>query len=415
MRRRKRWEYAVGSRGNRVVVYERKPGGPLYVRVYDPIQELGKGGMRRVSLGHRDKERAMTYAAKQNAELREGLTAQALLERVTLAHLFAAYQEYRTPRKKSAQSRADDHRRAEMWIQFLGARKDPHRITLHEWETFIDARSTGEIDARGRLVPDGKKRRPPRTRAVEADLQWLRWVLNWGARWREDDGRYLLRENAVRGYPIPVEQNPRRPVASHDRYEALRAVSDQVLMWQRVGGKRVAARSYLSELLDIVNSTGRRISPVCQLTYDDLRLNEGGPFGAFRWPADTDNQGNEFLSPMDPVARAAVERVLQERPGIGAAYLFPVPGKSTLPISRHLADAWLREGERLANLTPLAGSLWHAYRRKWVTERKPYPDVDIAAAGGWKDTSTLKTCYQRPDPQTILRVVLEPVRLREVK
>jgi hypothetical protein len=48
-------------------------------------------------------------------------------------------------------------------------------------------------------------------------------------------------------------------------------------------------------------------------------------------------------------------------------------------MTRHLADKWLREAEGLAGLEPLRGSLWHAYRRKWATERKHLPDVDAPA------------------------------------
>ena len=53
----------------------------------------------------------------------------------------------------------------------------------------------------------------------------------------------------------------------------------------------------------------------------------------------------------------------------------------------------------------LDGSLWHAYRRKWVSERKHLPDVDVAEAGGWKGTETLTECYQGPDPLTMQSVV----------
>lgn len=52
------------------------------------------------------------------------------------------------------------------------------------------------------------------------------------------------------------------------------------------------------------------------------------------------------------------------------------------------------------------GSLWHACRRKWATERKHLPDVDVAAAGGWKTVQTLKSAYQHADGDTMLRVVL---------
>ena len=59
------------------------------------------------------------------------------------------------------------------------------------------------------------------------------------------------------------------------------------------------------------------------------------------------------------------------------------------------------------------GSLWHAYRRKWATERKHLPDVDVAAAGGWTETSSLKRCYQQADEATMLEVVLGGGQLRE--
>ena len=64
---------------------------------------------------------------------------------------------------------------------------------------------------------------------------------------------------------------------------------------------------------------------------------------------------------------------------------------------------------------PLEGILWHAYMRKRATERKYPPDMDVAAAGGWKNAVCLKTAYQEADSETILRVVLEAGKLREVR
>ena len=103
--------------------------------------------------------------------------------------------------------------------------------------------------------------------------------------------------------------------------------------------------------------------------FDDLKLHEG-PYGLICWPADTDKMGHESTVPISPPVRAALDRILAERPGIGAAPLFPSPGDPTKPMTRHLADKWLRKAERLAGLEPLKGSLWHAYRRKWGSERK---------------------------------------------
>ena len=110
-----------------------------------------------------------------------------------------------------------------------------------------------------------------------------------------------------------------------------------------------------------------------------------------------------------------MERIQSERPGIGAAPLFPSPEDPQQPMTRHLADKWLRKGEKLAGLPSQRGSLWHAYRRKWATERKHLSDVDVVEAGGWKTTLTLKTAYQQADAETMLRVVLEAGELREAQ
>jgi len=184
-------------------------------------------------------------------------------------------------------------------------------------------------------------------------------------------------------------------------------------METRWGCKR-QVRSYLTELLDIINGTGRRLSPVWKLRFEDLRLGVG-EHGSILWPALTDKGGRETLVPISPVVRAALDRILAERPGIRSAPLFPSRDDPQDPISRHLAGAWLRKAEAMAKLEPQKGSLWHAYRRKWATERKHHPDVDVAEAGGWKTIETLKTAYQQADPETMLRVVLEAGELREAQ
>ena len=405
----KKWKYAVGEKGGTVTVYEREPGGLLYARAFDASLRSGKGGYRCVSLGHRDKDRAKAYALEQAAGLQRGRD-NFRVGRVTLAVLFSLYRTHRTPRKTPGVQRSDE-RQIEMWTRFLGAGKDPNTIALREWEAFTDARRSGAINPRGRHVPEGE-RKPIRARPVEIDLKWLKAALNWGMKWRNNEGRYLLNENAVRGYEIPTERNPRRPVVSEDRYKATRGISDQVTMEFRWTGKRLGQRSYLSEILDIINGTGRRISAVCALTYEDLHLTDG-PYGSIRWPADTDKMGHESTVPVSPPVRAAIDRILRERPGIGRAPLFPSPGDPTQPMTRHLADKWLRKAEKLAGLEPQVGSLWHAYRRKWGSERKHLPDVDVAAAGGWKDTVSLKRAYQQADANTILSVVLNGGELRE--
>jgi integrase len=413
MARRKRlWSHAEGGKGWTVAVYEREPGGLIYARAYDPTLAGGRGGYRRRSLGHRDRDRAVEYGLEQAAKLRQGL-AEVREARMTVARLFAAYEAYRTPRKVPSEQ-VEDRRRIALWTRVLGATKDPHRITRQEWEDFLEARAMGAIDSEGKPVPADQPR-PVRARTVERDCLWLKWVCNWGATWQDRDGRRLLKENPVRGFKVPGEANIRRPLASDDRYEATRAKSDAILMEVRWGGHRRVQRSYLSEILDLANGTGRRISAICQLRYEDLCLTPtaSAPHGAIRWPGETDKQAKEWVAPIDPTVRAALDRILRERPGIGPAYLFPSPKDPAVPITKNLAGHWLLAAERLAELPKLAGGIWHPYRRGWATRRKHLPLADVAQAGGWKSVATLVRCYQQPDPDTMLRVVLGGAALRE--
>ena len=105
--------------------------------------------------------------------------------------------------------------------------------------------------------------------------------------------------------------------------------------------------------------------------------------------------------------------------------LFPAPrakeeherGKIPKPWTRHYARALLERAERAAKLPKIDGGDFHPYRRKWATERKHLPNVDVARAGGWseKDPRALKTSYQRVDDATLLAVVSELTKLREAK
>ena len=289
-----------------------------------------------------------------------------------------------------------DARRVRLWTRLLGGEANPLDLSLEAWEGFIEARRSGAIDSAGEPVAP-ELRRPVRDRSLQEDLSWLRWVLNWGTRWKRE-GKYLLRENPARGYAVPSEQNPRRPVATADRYAKLMAVAGQV-------------HAALPVLLALAYYTGRRLSALCQLRYEDLRLGERP--GSIQWPADVDKMGQQWTAPLHPQARAALDTWLAVHPGLGPRYLFTAATDDTRPVRKEAASKWLRRAERLAKLEGLDGSLWHAFRRGWATSRKHLPDVDVAAAGGWKSTETLRRCYQVCDEASVLRVVLEPVELRE--
>lgn len=108
---------------------------------------------------------------------------------------------------------------------------------------------------------------------------------------------------------------------------------------------------------------------------------------------------------MDGLARRALDREREARPGIGGAWILPAPKDPSNPLGYHVVKNWLVRAEKLAKLPHLKGGMWHPYRRGWATARKHLPTSDVAKVGGWRDEETLRRSYQRADASTILRVV----------
>jgi integrase len=400
-KKKKPWSQSVGDYGDRIRVYETDSGIIYY--------DISSRGIMGRSLRHRDRKRAVQWAKEQNAKMVTGDDI-ALGSTARLKKVFDLYLDRQTPTKSESQQDADRQRVA-LWTRVLGPTKDLSRLTKDEWMDFTRDRGGGAIDARGKPVPVDQ-RTPVRPGTVAADLQFLRAVLRWAC-----DDRGLMRSDPSAKFKLPKDINVRREIASDDRFQAIRAVSDQILMEVGRGKTARKERSYLSELLTIVNGTARRISAVCQLRHEDLRLDKttSRPFGAIRWPEETDKEGREWTTPINAEVRDALDRIRRERPGI-AGYLFPAPRNPEKPIHKDLASGWLEQAEKLANLPKQEGTLWHAYRRKWVTERKHLPDADVEKAGGWaKGSTAMKLCYEQADDSTVLEVVTQPRKLREVK
>ena len=124
--------------------------------------------------------------------------------------------------------------------------------------------------------------------------------------------------------------------------------------------------------------------------------------------------GRIWRAPLDVSGRGAVDRVIQERPGIGPAFLFPHPRDLSRPVPYETVARWLRKAEELAGVEKQVGGLFHPYRRKWVSERPHIPDVVLAQAGGWKDVQCMRASYQQADDLAILVAVQSPKRLRSV-
>lgn len=405
-RRKKSWSRSFGPYGARVRIFEDPASGILYGEVADPTL---KSGRRCRSLRHRDRKRAERWAIEQVGKLqrREEVT----LERVpTLDIALSRYLRYQTPKKSESEQRADA-RRAELWRRVLGADKDLRRLTRFEWNRFLELRTSGAIDARGRPV-EASQRKPVRAGTARSDLVFLRAVLRWCTRWQDRAGRFLLRSDPSRGFDLPRDFNPRRPVATRERFKRVLTAAREVTMRVEWTGQRVYRQSYLPELLVLAHGTGRRISSICALRYADLQLDRE-PHAAIHWRAEEDKTNRESLVPVSHEVEAVLRSIVPERPGIGTAPIFPAATDPAKAISTAVAAAWLRKAEKIAGLTPHDGSLWHAYRRGWATARKELSDIDVAAAGGWADVRTLKTVYQQPDESSMYCVVNARRQIKE--
>lgn len=437
--RKRNWSFTAGKYPHSVRVFEREPGGMIYAQAWDPTV----GYSPRISLKHRDQDLAITYAEAESKKLRDGSAALVAAPRVGFVTM--QYLIHRTPAKVKA-VRLEDERRARMWRRILGIQREIRTIGRAEWESFIRLRTTGAIDAQGHEIPDGvdpktkvARRKPVSPRTVDADLVFLVAVFNWATTWTVK-GQPLLERNpwggsaagVKRALARPQSLEVKRPKVTYDRFLLVRAAAERVRMWVRKGtvgaeltefgraqfkhGEGPVLKwtlpSYLPEILDLVESTGRRITAICRLRYSDLRR-EGGKVTKLYWSPMKRAKGSEV--PISERAAAAIARVLEERPGIGDRPIFPSPKKPDKAITRHLARDWLEKAEDLAGLEHIAGGDFHPYRRKWATERKHHATADVMDAGGWGDRRSLEESYQQSDEASVLAVVHEAKKLVEKK
>jgi integrase len=378
----------------------------LYVQWYD---RSGKTWVPR-SLGHRDRDRALQQARELAGAILAANEAECRGE-LTVADLFARFEREVTAHEHPRQA-AEDKRRTAVWTAFLGASRAVETIDRAALDQFVRGRRAGTL-----TVPDVKLSARPTDRTIGADLEFLRRVCNWALTVTRGGGKPLLEHHALTRYTIPTNANPRRPVATYDRYLAIRAHADEVDR-QRLFGA----------FLDLVEGLGWRVTAICELRASDvdLKATDARPHGRLRKRAETDKMGVAQWVPMSAGVRSAVLAALERNAAIGEAPLFPAPRRPGKSWTRHHAKDLLEraeeaarqaaikrdDAEAAASLAPLEGSDFHAYRRAWATARKDLPLKDVAEAGGWRSTETLLRCYTQVDEATMLKVVTETRKVR---
>jgi hypothetical protein len=387
------WRKKFGAYGYTVELFERTPDR-LYVRYLDP--QTGK--RRKVSLGHGDRVLGEQRARELMAALAAGALPTSLS--LTVAALFARYEREVSRYKKGAQPE-EDRRRSELWCAFLGGDRQVATVDFPTIDRFVRARAAGHI-----AVPNRRLRPNPKPGTIGADIVYLQAALNWATTVTSPDGDRLLDENPVRGYRRPQSRAHQRPLATYDRFLVVRKHADGVDP-QRLFGA----------FLELIEALGWRVTAICKLWASDVdrRKTKRAPYGRIRKRGTVDKEGVEQWVPLTKEARAAVDQVQERNAVVGDVFLFPAPRRARKAWSRWHARDLLERAEAAAGISPLEGGDFHPYRRKWATERKHLPDADVMEAGGWTDDRSLKRAYQQPDQETMLRVVSEKRKLREVQ
>ncbi len=254
-------------------------------------------------------------------------------------------------------------------------------------------------------------------------MKLLKQALAWACTVLRPDGEPLLVKNPLNGFEAAAEADVRRPVASQDRFLATRkAIRARQAVYEREATheKRPKARrraeqraqSWVCAALALVllEATGRRRGSVAALRWDDIDFERC----RILWRGEHDKKRKTWDIVYGPALFEEL-RQFQSRLGVIGGCLFPRLDDDSKPTRPELLSQWLAKAEQDAGLTKLDGSLCHAYRRQWKSERSHLPVTAVGAAGGWQDIDTMLNCYDIPDDEAILAVTSEPRRRWEAR
>jgi integrase len=249
---------------------------------------------------------------------------------------------------------------------------------------------------------------------IRNEVRHLLTMIAW-AQSKKVSRQPLLAVSPFHKPELPSESNPRRPIATEGRYQALLAVADRAETTGRFRCVLVLARE-----------TGRRINAICSLGLADVLLKKdhmisalaesGQPVewadhwehGALRWRKEHDKRGYESITPLSSRARAALDAYTARHPRVGAVPLFPGRANADHAIKKEIASYWLSRAEKLAELPKLARGGYHPFRRLFASERRHLPAQDVAAAGGWRSLQVMQSAYQHADAAGIFSAVDQP-------
>jgi integrase len=377
--KRKGESYTTGDKGrNRVRLFaDPRRDSRLFLEYRDEA-----GRKKSLSLGHDDFTQGKVKANELAAALlkHEGPNSDVL----TLKTLFDNYEREVTP-TKGVSAQSHDRRARKLFEMCWGSRAVMKNLDRRDWDRFISQRRSGALRPSGRSGKTKEKREAGvRNRIIEQDLKFLIAVCHWAETVRVK-GQPMLDRNPFRGFPIPVEANPNRPLTTGAEF-------------QRLTEAATGLGQDVSLYLLLTHETGHRCTAVGRLRWSDVDLDKG----LVVWRAAHDKMGIEHTVPLSERATEALRSARRHAARIGDGWVFPSPSSPDQPIRRDLLRDWWQRLETAAKLERVKGRGWHSLRRKFATDLKhDTPLADLCSLGGWKDYNTVLKCYMRPDEVTM--------------
>lgn len=393
-----KWTRSLGVRGTRVRLFQNRRGGVFFRDVY-----LAGRGRDRKSIGTRDRDEADRLGKRLLAALLENSDLPSSPGPVTLPEIWARYStRCEAYLDNSASSRRDTAVRAAILIGHFGRSRDVRTLSADDVLLYARRRREGGIsytvlDRHGK--PDPRLTPPSGQRSAHADLVALRTMLRWACTVYHPTAGRWLDHNPLQGLQFEHERNPKRPVATEERYQKTRHAIDRLIA--RAGSEQERAKWLrLGLALVLAVATGRRRGSIAGLKWQDFDFVEN----RITWRAEHDKKGVESVRPMP--ARA-MEELRSSRADLGSmgGLLFPMRRNPQRQIPEEMLSQWLETAEKEAALPKLSGGVWHPYRRMWASARMHFPIKAVAEAGGWSDVTTLMKCYQQSDEATLLEVM----------
>ena len=259
-------------------------------------------------------------------------------------------------------------------------------LDRRDWDRFIVQRRSGALRPGRSAKTKAKQEAGVRDRAIEKDLRFLMAVCNWAEVVRVK-GRPMLERNPFRGFPMPVEKNPRQPTISDADFE-------RVIEAAKTLGPEV------SLFVLLAHETGHRRMAIAQLRWSDVDLEKA----LVTWRAENDKMRVAHTVPLSETALEALKATRKQSARIGDGWVFPSPTNPENPMRRDLLRDWWQQLEKAAKLDRVVGRGWHSLRRKFATDRQDAPLKALCMAGGWKSQVTVMR-YIKPDEETVRSVV----------